>query len=79
MKCALVHSLGLARPTCLSQLCEFDLVTDALKLIRISTIKACYKLIPSSNHNAKLLFGPCPGIQNGNQSVAVDWIDAGGS
>ena len=49
-KCALIHSLGLATdhlPTCLSRLCEFDLVTDedVLKLIRSSTIKAC-KLDP---------------------------------
>ena len=46
-KCALIHSLGMATPTCLSRLCEFDLVTDedVLKLIRSSTIKAC-KLDP---------------------------------
>ena len=55
-KCALIHSLGLATPTCplglatptcLSRLCEFDLVTDedVWKLIRSSTIKAC-KLDP---------------------------------
>ena len=81
-KSGLVHSPGLAKPACLSQLSEFDLVTDddVLKLIRGSTIKACkIDPLPASNHNAKLLFGSCPGIQNGNQSVAVDWIDARGS
>ena len=42
-KGGLVHSPGLAKPTCLSRLSEFDLVTneDVLKLIRDSTIKAC--------------------------------------
>ena len=42
-KSGLVHSPGLAKPTCLSRLNEFDLVTDddVLKLIRSSTIKAC--------------------------------------
>ena len=46
-KSGLVHSPGLAKPTCLSRLSEFDLVTDedVLKLIRSSTIKAC-KLDP---------------------------------
>ena len=46
-KSGLVHSAGLAKPTCLSWLSEFDLVTDedVLKLIRSSTIKAC-KLDP---------------------------------
>ena len=46
-KSGLVHSPGLAKPTCLSWLSEFDLVTgeDVLKLIRSSTIKAC-KLDP---------------------------------
>lgn len=46
-KSGLVHAPGQARPTCLSRLCEFDLVTDddVLKLIRSSTIKAC-KLDP---------------------------------
>ena len=60
-KSGLVHYPGLAKPTCLSRLSEFDLVTDedVLKLIRGSTIKAC-KLDP--NHNAKLLFGSCPVI-----------------
>ena len=38
-----------------------------------------YTWSPTSNHNAKLLFGSCPGIRNGNQSVAVHWIDARGS
>ena len=42
-KSELVHFPGQAGPTCLSRLCEFDLVTDddVLKLIRSSTIKAC--------------------------------------
>ena len=46
-KSGLVHSPDLAKPTCLSRLSEFDLVTDedVLKLIRSSTIKAC-KLDP---------------------------------
>ena len=46
-KSGLVHAPGQARPTCLSRVCEFDLVTDddVLKLIRSSTIKAC-KLDP---------------------------------
>ena len=46
-KSGLVHSPSLAKPTCLSWLSEFDLVTDedVLKLIRSSTIKAC-KLDP---------------------------------
>ena len=46
-KSGLVDSPGLAKPTCLSRLSEFDLVTneDVLKLIRGSTIKAC-KLDP---------------------------------
>ena len=46
-KSGLVHSPGLAKPTCLERLSEFDLVTgeDVLKLIRSSTIKAC-KLDP---------------------------------
>ena len=46
-KSGLVHSPGLAKPTCLSRLSEFDLDTDedVLKLIRGSTIKAC-KLDP---------------------------------
>ena len=46
-KSGLVHSPGLAKPTCLSRLSEFDLVTDedVLKLIRNSTIKA-FKLDP---------------------------------
>ena len=46
-KSGLVHSPGLAKPTCLSRLSEFYLVTDedVLKLIRSSTIKAC-KLDP---------------------------------
>ena len=46
-KSGLVHSPGLAKPTCMSWLSEFDLVTDkdVLKLIRSSTIKAC-KLDP---------------------------------
>ena len=41
-KSGLVHSPGLAKPTCLSRLSEFDLVTDedVLKLIRGSIIKA---------------------------------------
>ena len=41
-KSGLVHSPGLVKPTCLSRLSEFDLVTDedVLKLIRGSTIKA---------------------------------------
>ena len=41
------HAPGKAKPTCLSRLCEFDLLTDdeVLKLIRSSTIKAC-KLDP---------------------------------
>ena len=43
----LVHSPGLAEPTCLSWLSEYDFVTDedVLKLIRSSSIKAC-KLDP---------------------------------
>ena len=46
-KSGLVHSPGLAKPTCLSRLNEFYLVTgeDVLKLNRNSTIKAC-KLDP---------------------------------
>ena len=42
-KSGLVHSAGLAKPTCLSRLSEFDLVTDedVLKLIWSYTIKAC--------------------------------------
>ena len=46
-KSGLVHSPGLAKPTCLSQFSEFDLVTDkdVLKLIRSFTIKA-FKLDP---------------------------------
>ena len=46
-KSGLVHSPGLAKPTCLSRLSEFDLVTDedVLKLIRNSTIKIL-NLIP---------------------------------
>ena len=77
-KSGLVHSPGVAKPACLSWLSEFDLVTDddVLKLIRGSTINAC-KLDPYQH--ARLLFGSCPGIQNGNPSVAVDWIDARGS
>ena len=41
-KSGLVHSPGLVKPTCLSRLSEFDLVTDedVLKLIRGSIIKA---------------------------------------
>ena len=77
-KSGLVHSPGVAKPACLSWLSEFDLVTDddVLKLIRSSTINAC-KLDPYQH--ARLLFGSCSGIQNGNPSVAVDWIDARGS
>ena len=46
-KSGLVHSPGPAKPTCLSRLSEFDLVTneEVLKLIRGSIIKAC-KLDP---------------------------------
>ena len=75
-KSGLVHSAGLAKPTCLSRLSEFDLVTyeDVLKLIRSSTIKAC-KLDPLP----ATIMQSCPGIQNGNQSIAVDWIDTRGS
>ena len=57
-KSGLVHSPGLAKPTCLSRLSEFDLVTDedVLKLIKSSTIKAC-KLDPlPATIIAKLLF-----------------------
>ena len=75
-KSGLVHSPGLAKPTCLSRLNEFDLVTDedVLKLIRSSTIKACIlDPLPAT------IMQSCPGIQNGNQSIAVDWIDTRGS
>ena len=83
-KSGLVHSAGLAKPTCLSRLSEFDLVTDedVLKLIRSSTIKAC-KLDPLPATIMRSCYSALvpvfKTVSYGNQSVAVDLIDARGS
>ena len=72
-KSGLVHFPGQAKPTCLSRLCEFDLVTDddVLKLFRSSTVKAC-KLDPLPAIIMRSCYAARPGFQSDDQSVAVD-------
>ena len=83
-KTGLVHSPRLAKTACLSRLSEFDLVTDddVLILIRGSTIKAC-KLDPLPATIMRSCYSALvpvfKTVSYGNQSVAVDLIDARGS